>query len=169
MKNIKINQQSGQALIELIIFLPIMLILYSVISGFANAINGSINQQKVARAYFYNRVMHNSTIPKPGADGGVPSNWNRFGMFFIGWMDRFSSGDSPLMPCYKVTIPMNASGEKGCGESYSKKTTQFIRVGTVYGMCGATFVIQNSQPFFLPDVIGADYASVTDEGSCLIQ
>ena len=61
------NNQTGQALIELIIFLPLMFMFYSMISGFANAINASINQQKVARAYFYYKVQNNSTIPKPSA------------------------------------------------------------------------------------------------------
>ena len=67
----KRSHQKGQALIELIIFLPLMFMFYSMISGFANAINGSINQQKIARSYFYYRLQNNSTIPKPDADAAM--------------------------------------------------------------------------------------------------
>lgn len=76
------------------------------------------------------------------------------------------------MPCYKVTIPLRKGmtiTEK-CEEKYSTTESMFIRVGTVYGICGATFQnIGNSQIAYLPDVPGTDYSSVTDLGSCLIQ
>src|SRR5665648_323680 len=99
----KLNCQKGQALIELIVFLPLMITLYSVIGGFANAINGSINQQKVSRSYFYYRIQNNSTIP--GIKSGDYQNWRKFGMFYIGWKERFENADQPVMPCYKISIP----------------------------------------------------------------
>jgi hypothetical protein len=161
------KDEAGQALIELIIFLPLMFTLYAVISGFANAINGSINQQKVTRAYFYYRAQNNSTIPKP-QEGGVHAAWGRFGMFFIGWKESFQAGTSPVMPCYKVSIPMKAANADKCGQKYTTETTQFVRVGTVYGICGATYKNDNNVTAMLPDLPGMDFTSVIDQRSCLI-
>ena len=163
----KKNNQHGQALIELIIFLPLMFTLYSIISGFANAINGSINQQKVTRAYFYFRVQNNSTIPKP--QGGPYTNWNQFGMFFVGWKDYFGAGDNPIMPCYKVTIPMSGDDAGPCEQPYSSQSTQFIRVGTVVGMCGATYTRSNAGITVNPDSLGQSFSSVVDPSSCSIR
>jgi len=171
----KKNDDTGQALIELIIFLPMMFMLYSLISGFANAINASINQQKITRAYFYFRVQHNSTIPKPDLDESTSQythqRWTRFGMFFIGWKDYFGTqgqGNSPVMPCYKISLPLGPSAGDNCDTTYTNPTSQFIRVGTVYGICGATYNVRNQEAISLPDD-GGDFASVTDKSSCYIQ
>jgi len=160
------KNQSGQALIELIIFLPLMFTLYSVISGFASAINGSINQQKISRAYFYYRLQNNSTIPKPSSDRSFEA-WGRFGMFFIGWKDYFK-GQTPVMPCYRISIPFKAAPTDKCEESYSNTKTLYVRVGTVYGMCGATFRNINRQVHYVPDYVGGSFQEVVDIGSCLI-
>lgn len=162
----KKNQQ-GQALIELIIFLPMMFMLYSLISGFANAIYGSINQQKITRGYFYYRVQNNSTIPKPDEDKTYQA-WGQFGMFFIGWKEYFV-GNSPVQPCYKISVPLKPADSDKCEDKYSKQTSQYIRVGTAYGICGATFGKQGNFPFFLPDNAQLTYTSVVDINSCSIQ
>lgn len=130
------DSQRGQAVFELIIFMPFLLMLLSVVLTIGNAINGSINQQKAARGYFYARVKNNSTIPKSN-DGG----WNNYGMFFIGWKEKFSGGATdggvPVAPCYPLQLPLD-KGDSSC-ENWSTNTTQFLRVQTVYGACGATY------------------------------
>ncbi|HXH31625.1 MAG TPA: hypothetical protein VNJ01_12495 [Bacteriovoracaceae bacterium] len=165
MKN-KERGQSGQALIELIMFLPLMFTLYSLISGFAGAINGSINQQKISRAYFYYRIQNNSTIPKPDVEGTYKS-WKKFGMFYIGWKDYFKN-ESPVMPCYRISIPLKEAATDKCDEKYSKTTSQFIRVGTVYGFCGATYNTISGAAYPAPDYSGLTYKEVVDASSCLI-
>lgn len=159
------KSQKGQALIELIIFLPLMFMLYSLISGFANAINGSINQQKVTRGYFYYRVQNNSTIPKP--DDAYKS-WGKFGMFFIGWKEYFGAGSDPFLPCYRVSVPLKASDSDKCEEKYTKTTTQWIRVGTAYGVCGGTYVKLGNGVALAPDFPGGKFSMVVDKSSCLI-
>jgi hypothetical protein len=160
------KNQSGQALIELIIFLPLMFSLYGIISGFANAINGSINQQKITRSYFYFRVQNNSMIPKPSVD--IALSWSRFGMSFIGWAD-YLDGDDPVSPCYQVTIPLSAETTDSCENEYATTSTQFIRVATVYGVCGATYAKTNNASLFLiPDFDGSTFREVYDLSSCII-
>ena len=162
----EIKSQKGQALIELIVFLPLMLTLYSVIGGFANSINGSINQQKIARSYFYYRIQNNSTIP--GTKSGDFQNWRQFGMFYIGWKDKFESGDQPVMPCYKINIPFKEDPSDGCEQPYTSNNTLWIRVGTVYGICGGTYITQNNQVYLAPDMEGMNFSIVADQSSCII-
>jgi len=163
-----IRNNKGQALIELIVFLPLMITLYSVIGGLASSINGSINQQKVTRAYFYYRVQNNSTIPGPKA--GDWSTWKKFGMFYIGWKDYFQSGDTPVMPCYKISIPFKEAPADGCADTYSEAKTLWVRVGTVYGICGGTYFFQGmgNGVSLAPDYPGLRFEEVTDRSSCLI-
>ena len=163
------NNQKGQALIELIIFLPLMFMFYSMISGFANAINGSINQQKIARAYFYYKVQNNSTIPKPTSPY---ENWKNFGMYFIGWADYLESGGDesgrPVAPCYRLTVPLAANAEDKCETKYTTRTTQYIRVQTVYGVCGASYEKHDSVVQPVPDFSGGDFTSLVGRDSCII-
>lgn len=161
------RNQKGQALIELIVFLPLMFALYGMISGFANAINGSINQQKITRAYYYFRIQNSSMVPRP--DVKIAKNWQTFGMSFVGWMEKLN-GDDPVMPCYRISVPGPIPSGDSCETEYSKDHTQFIRVGTAYGICGATFQQdQAGRPLFyqVPDQMG-DFQSNTAVTSCLI-
>lgn len=163
----KMNEE-GQALIELIVFLPLIITLYSVIGGFSNAINGSINQQKVTRAYFYYRTQNNSTIPKPDS-GKSHDKWGQFGNFHVGWKDYFKDGGSnPVMPCYRISIPFSKAPTDTCEEGYSSQNTLFVRVGTVYGVCGTTFINSGQAIHYGPDLPGSQYKQVIDRNSCII-
>lgn len=168
MKISKIDQR-GQALIELIIFLPLIFTLYGLIGGFANAINGSINQQKITRSYFYFRAQNNSSMPKPSGALSFQS-WKRFGMFFIGWSDREIDENSPqpYSACYQISFPVEGAASDKCENPYNKITTQFIRVGTVYGTCGNTFVTVSGKAVYAPEA-GAGFQSVLDYGACAIE
>lgn len=160
--------QKGQALIELIIFLPIMITVYSVVSGFANSINGAINQQKITRSYFYNRLQNNSHFPGPNLVGDTKQNWTVFSVFYIGWKESFMGGALPVMPCYKVSIPFKNSPQDKCDEGYAQKNTLWIRVGTVYGVCGTTYLNTGDNVFYVPDLRGTSFNTLTDRGSCII-
>lgn len=132
------KNQKGQALVEFVLFVPFLVMIYSVLMSLGNAINGSINQQKVTRGYFKYRLQNNSTVPKPswGSDD-MALGMNTFGMWIIGWSERFE-GNTPVKTCYKFNVPLGDSDNDECEKSYNRDTTQFIRVGTVIGVCGAT-------------------------------
>ncbi len=162
------NKEKGQALLELIVFLPLMFTIYALITGFANAIFGSINQQKATRAYFYYRVQNNSTIPRRPDPG---STWSKYGVYFVGWREKLVS-EQPMSPCYKVTIPVAAASQDTCDEEYTssdeRPSTQFMRVGTVYGFCGATYVRGNNIIFQVPHRADLNYTELLERDSCTI-
>lgn len=168
-KRIKILNEEGQALVEFALFLPFMLMMYSIIMNVSNAINASINQQKVTRSYFYYRMQNNSTIPKPRRSGGDPSqNWSTFGMQIIGWASELYGGETPVAACFKFNLPLGSSDGDKCKDGYSERTTQYIRVGTVYGVCGATYTTNNNGKIRLPGD-GIPGVSVVNANSCLLQ
>lgn len=162
----KIFNQKGQALVEFMLFLPFMLMLYATISSIGNALNGSINQQKITRAYFYYRAQNNSTLPKP--KNSFP-NWKLFGMVINGWKESFADGGQiPLAPCYKFNLPLGDTSGDECEEGYTSSTTQYIRVGTVYGVCGATYSNEDSGTVRLPGA-SANLFKVAQPQSCVIE
>jgi hypothetical protein len=129
--------EKGQAVVEFILFLPFLLVMYALTVSIGNAINGSINQQKLVRGYLYAKILNNSTIPKPESNDTAYRNWRQFGMYFIGYNLR-RDGNVPVAACYRLKSPL-PSDEDEC-ERYSGNSTQWIRVQTVYGICGATYV-----------------------------
>ena len=148
----KFKNQKGQALVEFMLFLPFMLMLYATISSIGNALNGSINQQKITRSYFYYRAQNNSMLPKPYQSN---SDWKLYGMSINGWLENFSGGGTgdggePLAPCYKFDLPLGDTADDECEESYASNTTQYIRVGTVYGVCGTTYSNEDGGTVRLP-------------------
>ncbi len=134
--------ERGQSIVEFLLFLPFMLMMYSVSMSLSNAINASINQQKIARAFWHYRNHGNSTIPRPRRDGATEPSaaWQVFGMQIMGWSRELKDGRFPVAPCYKFKLPLGSDGEDECEQTYSSETTQFIRVKTVYGVCGATYI-----------------------------
>lgn len=164
-----LENEDGQSIIEFVLFLPFLLMTYTLTMSISSAINGSINQQKVTRAYFYYTLQNNSTFPRPYRDGGAQPyyNWQQFGMQIMGWTEKLVN-EQPVMTCYKFKLPLGAAKSDKCEKSYKKRTTQYIRVGTVYGACGATYSNQQGQIYRLPSG-GIPGATVATGESCLIK
>ena len=142
--------QRGQAIFEFIIFLPVMLILYGIIIQLAAAINGSINQQKATRGYTYGAIKGNPTIPprelieinNQGED--IASQ----GMLVYLYAQEVTAGSepSPYTTCYKVSSFGQGEAEQ-CEEILDKtdQSSPLIRVKTGYGLCGATYTMDDQQ------------------------
>jgi hypothetical protein len=168
-----LKNQEGQSLIEFVLFLPFMMMIYSVIINVSGAINASLNQQKVTRAYFYYNMQNNSTIPKPRRNGSDPSDsWQMFGMQIMGWATELADGSGdgglPVAACFKFNLPLGTGEADNCKEAYSGKTTQYIRVGTVYGVCGATYQRKGGSKIRVPSGGIPVEAAVSAQG-CFIQ
>ena len=143
-KNKKLLSEKGQALVEFMLFLPFMLIMYTLVLSVSSSINGAINQQKVTRGFFYYRAMNNSVMPKPRRGENFYQKFRIFGMQVSGWKIK-TIGDSPVLACYKFRVPMSAGVEdQNCDERYPAGFTQFVRVGTVYGICAETHLTDDS-------------------------
>ncbi len=129
----------GQSIFEFVIFLPLMVALYMIVLNFGSAINGSINQQKIARAYFFSKAKGNSMLPR--ADDLVGKNWDSVGMFFIGWSEKLQGGaiGNPIAPCYKIKNLVAPTAIESCEHAYTGDSTQYIRVRTVFGLCTTTY------------------------------
>lgn len=165
------KNEDGQAILEFLVFLPLFLLFVGLIVGLGSAINGSINQQKAVRGYFFYTAQNNSMIPKPDYINNPKDGWRSFGMYFIGWYDRID-GNQPIAPCYKIPVPLD-SGDNVCDDSYSELTTQLIRVGTVFGICGATYYNNGNHVFSAPfkesGGDAGDAPSVSGVDSCTIR
>jgi len=138
---LKNKKQKGQALFEFIVFVPFLLMLYSLTLTISNAFNASINQQKTTRGYFYYTGQNDSYLPSPSRGGGADfsDSFRLFSMSIIGWADRLD-GQFPVAPCFELRMPIGDLEDDACDASYNEDKTQFIRVGTVYGVCGANYV-----------------------------
>lgn len=142
----KKSDEKGQALIEFVMFLPFIVMMYSVIVSLGSAINGAINQQKVARSYFYYKMQNNSMVPKAGtANRALAGGWQSFGMQIMGWAGQLQN-EQPIYTCYRFRVPLGEDADEGeCEDAYSSEKTQYIKLGVVYGVCGASYRNSNGQ------------------------
>lgn len=162
-----LKNHKGQALFEFIAFMPFLLMLYSVTLTISNALNASINQQKSTRAYFFYINQNDSRFPSADRESNQP--FTNFSMSIIGWANEFFEGEVPVAPCFKLNAPIGDIEDDECAASYSEDKTQFIRVGTVFGICGASYMKQGESVLILPYRNAGDNAilSVKDPiGAC---
>ncbi len=142
-----VNNNSGQALFEFLIFIPVLLIISVLMVSMGNAINGSINQQKATRRYFFYIVKNNSNFP-------LYNNLNIYrdsglelaGMLSIGWAEKII-GESRYSTCYKVAEFGESSDETCDSVNTDENNSRFIRVYTAYGICGQTYNLGNDGVF----------------------
>lgn len=143
-------QESGQALFEFIIFLPLLMYLVTVLINSGNAINASINQQKATRGYAYtNLLLSNSTFPT-AEDLRIytQAGATQSAVFVIGYGAFKSAGsgnDQYGGSCYKYNrIPGAQIPQEECEDQNVEVITDFVRVFTFYGLCGETYKIDNN-------------------------
>lgn len=149
-KNNILRDEKGQALFELIIFLPLMIFLLTIIFTVGNSINASINQEKAARRYFYYLAKGNARLPD-SADlkGAFSSNVQVISMSSVAWREKQDSAggakDKSFASCYKInTLFTNDSDDECDKPSVDEKKTQFIRIYTAYGICGEDYVMDTA-------------------------
>ena len=146
LKNIVSNQR-GQALFEMIIFIPFLIFLYTIYSTTGNSISSSINQQKAVRGYFYSLNKGNSYL-------NTYADLERFrdksiqmvGFSAIGWREKSKGGgDVSFAPCFKFSTMLKNGATEDCDDSSRESdsdgnsTTRIIRIFTYYGVCGPVY------------------------------
>ncbi|MGZ3807859.1 MAG: hypothetical protein ACXVCE_07220, partial [Bacteriovorax sp.] len=154
MKNFKgkFLDQKGQAIFEMILFLPFLLFLYTIYYTAGNAISGSINQQKAVRGYFYTLVKGNSYINNFNELRSLKDkNVKKVGFNAIGWNERIDSGPSSnsYAPCFKFSSLLKNNSTEECegSEREEEGSSRFIRLFTFYGVCGPADVFDGKDYF----------------------
>ena len=149
-KNIKviIENESGQALFELMIFMPFLIYFFTLIINIGNSINASINQQKVVRSYFHHRASGNSNLPTKQYLNRL-NNIQEIGMDFVGWQVKAGGdgGETPIAPCFKLGSLFGDGGSETCedkGTATGENKSNFIRIYTAYGICSASYGRESS-------------------------
>ena len=155
MKNKKFNNQNGQALFEMILFLPFLIFLYTIFYTAGNSISGSINQQKAVRSYFYNRLKGNSYIVSlPDLRSHLKHAVTKVGFTALGWNDYLDDSNKSFAPCFKFSSILKNGSEETCDSDEREEpgSSRFIRLFTFYGVCGAYYThstdMVDSKDFF---------------------
>ncbi len=136
------KNEEGQSIFEFIMFLPFFIYLLSVMVNVGNAINASINQQKASRSYTFHLYKGNSNAP-PAQDLLSPTleSFNSIDLIAIGWREKEVNNISSLAPCFKFQSFLSGeSSNETCERPLIENSmTNFIRVYTAFGWCGATY------------------------------
>ena len=143
----KLKNQKGQALFELIIFIPFLIFLYTIYSTTGNSISASINQQKSVRGYFYSLMKGNSYLNTlPDLEQFSDNSIKMVGFSAIGWREKSDrGGKSAYAPCFRFSSLLKNNSTEECDGDDREKDSQdhsisrFVRVFTFYGVCGPVY------------------------------
>ena len=142
LRNLRKNKK-GQSIFEFLVFVPFLLLLLQAFMRVGGAINGSINQQKHLRGYFYYKLKNSSYFPSL-TDLGQLGQMNQVGYSAFGWNEKLVQNRNPKAPCYLLNSffgePIDTCGEL---TERSSQQSQFVRVYSVYGLCGAVYTLNN--------------------------
>jgi hypothetical protein len=139
----RLNNENGQAIFEMIIFLPFLIFLYTIFYTVGNSISASINQQKAVRGYFYQLVKGNSYIV-PATDLDLHVNTNNIhtvGFYALGWAEELMQGKNPIGNCFHFSSMLKNNSTEVCNSKVRDAidASYFIRAFTAYGICGPVF------------------------------
>jgi len=164
-----IKNEKGQALFEMILFLPFLLFLYTIFYSAGNSISGSINQQKAVRGYFYNLLKGNSYLMTHSELVKFKDEGVKFvGFNALGFNSHRSTGGDSFAPCFRFSSLLRNGSREECDGSTRdiEGSSRFIRLYTFYGVCGPAYVATS-------DSQGKDYfniipSSQSSTGSCTL-
>ncbi len=147
LKHILVSNQKGQALFEMIIFIPFLIFLYTIYSTTGNSISSSINQQKAVRGYFYSLIKGNSYLNTfDDLERFRDKSIKMVGFSAIGWREKSkNNGDLSFAPCFKFSTMLKNGSEEDCddktreADSDGSPSTRIIRIFTYYGVCGPVY------------------------------
>ncbi|MCY4495572.1 MAG: hypothetical protein OXB92_17140 [Acidimicrobiaceae bacterium] len=137
-----IENSQGQAIFELVAFLPLLVLIFTIMVTVGNSINVSINQQKVTRRYFYYLLKGNSTAPTQ-EDLKVWHGEGRTlaGMSALGFRAK-EKGEFSYAPCFKFNTLFTGDSGETCDEPLKGEAqSTFVRIFTFYGICGETYIV----------------------------
>lgn len=148
-----LSNEKGQAIFEMILFIPFILFLYTIYYTAGNAISGSITQQTAVRGYFYISMKGNSYVnTSVDIDALKSSGMKMIGFNAFGWTDHMggSGGKETFGTCYSFSSLLRNGSSDTCEGPEREKpgSSPFVRVFTFYGVCGPVYTA-NSQDAFV--------------------
>lgn len=134
-KKAKLQEEGGQALVEFILLIPIVLAFMWYLVHVSTAINKSIVGQKHARSQLFLKMFNHRSGPL----ASDLSNTER-SSFHIGVSkDVFVNGQSADAPFEMLGVgaqpPRNSRANDDPGEAPANSLRQRVRVRTVFGIC----------------------------------
>lgn len=144
-RNLKNNK--GQAIFEMVIFLPFLVFLFTIFYTVGNSLSGSINQQKAVRGYYYHLVKGNSYIvPPQDIEGYKAGGIKKMGFFAIGWSETQPDGQTPSGNCFHFTSMLKNGSTEECISKTRDPADEssFVRIFTMYGVCGPVFQVTDN-------------------------
>ena len=153
----KNKNQKGQALFELIIFIPIFLYMIKILFDYGDAINHSINQNKVVRSYYFYTVSNDSNLPnrlfsEDYKRVGIVGPDAVFSLDAYSWSAEKTQGNvKPVGSCVKLPgfLGGEISGDECEAPSVTDEKTQFIRSYTSFGVCSGSWRnVGSSSPLY---------------------
>ena len=141
--------ERGQAIFELLAFMPLLIFIFIIMVTVGNSINASINQQKVTRRYFYYLLKGDSSAPsREDLNIWKESGIALAGMSGLGFRAKEENAQS-LAPCFKfVNLFEGDEGETCESPLVGESKSHFVRIFTYYGICGESYVYENQQNYF---------------------
>jgi hypothetical protein len=139
-----IANEEGQSIFELVVFLPLMLVVLTMMITTGNAINSSINQLKATRGYYYFLLRGNSMGQRNSflEDAHRGAGIRTVGFNAIGWRRAEDNSQTTLGVCYRYNSFLSAVASSATCDSTSSAgdRSPYIKVFTMYGVCTETYV-----------------------------
>ncbi|OFZ20796.1 MAG: hypothetical protein A2202_06560 [Bdellovibrionales bacterium RIFOXYA1_FULL_36_14] len=161
LKNKKDDFKSGQSIVEFMIFLPLIMIIFLMTITISASINGSINQLKATRGYFYFLTKGNSRGPFVQDLATMIGKVDMVGVHVLGWYN-YAVGVEAVAPCYSLQSLITSQASDVCENTSSisgkNAKSKFIRPFTVYGVCSAYVYKINNQADYT-DMSGVAWSS----------
>ncbi len=155
-----LSNEKGQAIFEMILFIPFLLFLYTIYYSAGNSISGSINQQKAVRGYYYISLKNNSYVNSmPEVVHLRDLGLKKIGFNAFGWSDHFEGSKKEAYgTCFKFSSLLQNGSNEDCnsGEREEVGSSHFVRIFTYYGVCGPTYIADSKGQFYIHPSVQAD-------------
>lgn len=141
-KNLK--DHKGQAIFELIVFLPLFLYMTKVMFDYGDAINHSINQNKAVRGYYFYTISNDSNAPNFEFSkdfytrGGMVGANAVIGQDSYAWsVESTAGGRRPKGSCVQVPsfLGNDLASDECLAPAVEDGKTRFIRAYSSFGIC----------------------------------
>lgn len=144
-KKKQILDEKGQALFEAMIFIPIFLYLVIMMITIGNSISTAINQNQATRTYTFFLMKGNSDAIGSYDLRSFSGGFTELGAYIVGWAKSYRNTTNPVSTNFRIpSLPWAPSEDEDCTQKGDPRDTSCIKVFTLYGVCGETYIKRES-------------------------